>query len=292
MVGRQVVTLAAVALLALRSAVSVGASTDHYFDSAEVQIHYIEDGTGEPVVLVHGFMGSIESWIRLGIFGELAKSYRVIALDSRGHGKSGKPHNPQQYEREMGLDIVRLLDHLNIQRAHIIGYSLGALIVAQLATARPERFLSATFGGAARVGSWSDEDEQRAIIEAAEMERGSLRHILRRLAAAKAPEPTDEQIQSASAQMLAGQDAAALAAILRSERQFFRAPGEMRAIRVPTLALVGSNDPYLTEFRKLKEAMPQSKLLVIEEASHATAPSQPQFIQALLRFLRDPLSAR
>src|SRR5262245_22629645 len=148
-VGRKVVTLIAV-LLAVRSAVSMGASTDHFFDSAGLQIHYIEDGTGEPVVLVHGFLGSIESWTRLGVFGELAKSYRVIALDSRGHGKSAKPHSPQQYEREMGLDIVRLLDHLNIERAHIIGYSLGALIVAQLATARPDRFLSATLGGHVR----------------------------------------------------------------------------------------------------------------------------------------------
>ena len=291
--GRKVVTSIPVSLLMLLlGPVSTIAFSDRYFDSAGVQIHYVEEGTGEPVVLVHGFLGSIESYVRPGIFGELAKRYRVIALDLRGHGKSGKPHDPRDYEREMGLDIVRLLDQLAIDRAHIIGYSLGALIVAQLAATSPDRFRSITLGGAARVGSWSDEDEARAITEAVEMQRGSLRHILRRLAPANGPEPTDEQIQQASAQTLTGQDTDALAAVLRSSRQFFQSPAEVRAIRVPTLALVGSNDPYLKDFQKLKEAMPQLRLLVIDGASHATAPSRPEFIQAITRFLRDPSSAQ
>ena len=291
--GRPVITLMPASLLIMLLApVSTIAVSDRYFDSAGVQIHYIEEGTGDPVVLVHGFLGSVESYVRLGVFGELAKRYRVIALDLRGHGKSGKPHDAREYEREMGLDIVRLLDHLAIDRAHVIGYSLGALIVAQLATTSPDRLQSVTLGGAAKVDSWSDEDEERSMTEALEMERGSLRHILRRLAPANGPEPTDEQIQQASAQLLAGQDTAALAAVLRSSRQFFRSPAEVRAIRVPTLGLVGSTDPYLKDFQKLKEAMPQLKLLVIDGASHETAPSRPDFIQAIMRFLRDPSSAQ
>ena len=279
--GCKVATLIPASLLMLLLAPgSTIAASDRYFDSAGVQIHYLEEGTGETVVLVHGFLGSVESYVRPGVFAGLSKSYRVIALDLRGHGKSEKPHDAREYEREMGLDIVRLLDHLAIDRAHVIGYSLGALIVAQLARSSPYRFQSVTLGGAARVDSWSDEDEERAMTEAFEMERGSLRHILRRLSPANGPEPTDEQIQQASAQMLAGQDTAALAAVLRSEHQFFQSPSEVRAIRIPTLALVGSNDPYLKDFRKLKEAMPQLKLLVIDGASHATAPSRPEFIEA------------
>ena len=69
------------------------------------------------------------------MFPALAASYRVIAMDARGHGLSGKPHDPAQYGPEMGLDVVRLLDHLGLRRAHILGYSMGAHIVAQLVTA-------------------------------------------------------------------------------------------------------------------------------------------------------------
>jgi len=69
----------------------------------------------------------------------------VIAIDARGHGKSGKPADAKAYGAEMGQDIVRLLDHLKIPRAHIVGFSMGAIIVGHLVTTNPDRFISATF---------------------------------------------------------------------------------------------------------------------------------------------------
>src|SRR3954453_5722440 len=110
-----------------------GSPEDQFFDSAGVRIRYIEEGQGEPVVLVHGYTSDAEAqWARTGVIQALAAQYRVIAMDLRGHGGSGKPHDPAQYGPEMSLDIVRLLDHLGIRRAHIVGYSMGAHIVAQL----------------------------------------------------------------------------------------------------------------------------------------------------------------
>ena len=110
-------------------------SEDKYFDSAGVSIRYIEDGRSEPIVLAHGYTGNIErSWVGPGIIAELAKTHRVIAFDHRGHGKSGKLHDPAQYGPEMGQDIIRLMDHLQLPKAHIMGYSLGANVVAQLVT--------------------------------------------------------------------------------------------------------------------------------------------------------------
>ena len=112
---------------------------DKFFDSNGVNIRYVERGAGEAVVLLHGVGGSLDtSWTQTGRFQELAADYRVIAFDARGHGKSGKPHDPKQYGREMGLDVIRLLDHLGITRAHIVGYSMGGMITSQLLTLHPD----------------------------------------------------------------------------------------------------------------------------------------------------------
>jgi pimeloyl-ACP methyl ester carboxylesterase len=93
------------------------------FDSAGIPIHYMVLGKkdGEPVLLIHGFTGTIETqWAP--VIKALATDYRVIALDCRGHGGSGKPHDPKQYGIEMVKDAVRLLDHLKIDKAHVAGY--------------------------------------------------------------------------------------------------------------------------------------------------------------------------
>src|SRR5687768_18328775 len=102
---------------------------DQFFDSAGVQIRYVEEGQGQPIVLIHGALGSIESnWIQTGVITNLSRDHRVIALDMRGHGKSGKPYEPAAYGHHMAEDIVRLLDHLKIQKAHLVGYSFGAVV--------------------------------------------------------------------------------------------------------------------------------------------------------------------
>ena len=106
-----------------------------YFDSDGVQIYFEEHGKGEPVVLVHGFASRAEhNWGAMNWFTTLAAHYRVVALDCRGHGKSGKPHDPAAYDGEtMGDDVIRLMDHLGIKRTLIMGYSMGARIVTGLA---------------------------------------------------------------------------------------------------------------------------------------------------------------
>ena len=109
------------AVISLAIISSVGAAQDNYFDAGGVRLRYVEQGKGDPVVLVHGFTNTADIWWASGIAQDLARDHRVIALDLRGHGKSDKPHDPAKYGREMGLDIVRLLDHLGIRRAHVVG---------------------------------------------------------------------------------------------------------------------------------------------------------------------------
>src|SRR4029453_6515858 len=104
------------------------------FDSNGVQIQYVDKGRGVPGVLLHGFTGSYaRHWEAPGVLDALKTAgYRVIAMDCRGHGQSGKPHDASQYGVEMVHDVVRLLDHLHIDRAHIVGYSMGGAIANQL----------------------------------------------------------------------------------------------------------------------------------------------------------------
>ena len=122
------------------------------FDSNGVKIHYVTEGQGDPVVLIHGWMGDSTMWGRdaLGNTKLTApEGFRVIALDCRGHGKSDKPHDVAKYGAEMAGDVVRLLDHLKIKKAHLIGYSMGVFLASKLAATHPERVISLVYGGQA-----------------------------------------------------------------------------------------------------------------------------------------------
>jgi pimeloyl-ACP methyl ester carboxylesterase len=283
-------------LIARRSLLALGAyclspdadaAEERFFDSAGIRIRYIEEGRGEPVVLVHGYTSDAEAqWTQTDVLQALAARYHVIALDARGHGSSGKPHDPAQYGPEMGFDILRLLDYLDITRAHIVGYSMGAHIVAQLVTTHPERFLTATLGGAPGRFSWSVEDQQRVEREAAEMEQGLLRSQILRLWPHGQLPLTEERILELSATQLAGQDPRALAAVRRSNPAQVVTLAQMAAVTVPMLGVVGTADPYLSQFLELKAVMPQLDLVTIEAASHGSAPGRPEFSQAILAFLR------
>ena len=136
--------LAATAALLLAATPSIADD----FDSAGVRIHYEIQGAGEPVILVHGLYASAQkNWGAPGIIADLARHYRVIALDCRGHGQSDKPAAEGEYGVKMVDDVVRLMDHLGISSAQIVGYSMGGMIALKLAVAHPERVRGAILGG-------------------------------------------------------------------------------------------------------------------------------------------------
>jgi pimeloyl-ACP methyl ester carboxylesterase len=167
---------------------------DKYANFSGVKIRYIDRGTGEPIVLLHGGTSSLDSWVSRGVVANLEKDFRVIAFDARGQGKSDGPRDPAAYGRQQTLDVVRLLDELKIKRAHIVGYSMGGNIIAQLLTLHPERFLTATqVAGPGR--SPKLVTDPRIEQEAAEIEKDC---ISRSRVTRQAPEgmkPTEEQIQ-------------------------------------------------------------------------------------------------
>jgi pimeloyl-ACP methyl ester carboxylesterase len=118
-----------------------------------VHIHYEVAGVGPPLVLHHGFSQSLETWYATGYVEALKPTYRLILIDSRGHGTSDKPHDPDAYGlKERATDVVSVLDALDIGQAHYFGYSLGGWVGFGLAKYAPERVSSLSLGGAQSYG--------------------------------------------------------------------------------------------------------------------------------------------
>jgi pimeloyl-ACP methyl ester carboxylesterase len=273
------------------------AAQDRYFDAGGVKLRYTDRGAGEPIVLVHGFSNRLELWTTVGIVQDLARDHRVITFDLRGHGRSGKPHDPARYGREMAVDIVRLLDHLGITRAHIVGYSLGGHLTSQLVTLHPERFLSATLVAGAGRFDWDSTKARQADTVAMELERECVsRSLIRRLAPPSA-QPPEDTLRALSARCMADttQDRFALAAATRSWASQAFTPAAATGVTVPTLALVGSDDPQRRALEALVRLRPSVKLVIIDGATHAGARgilARPETLVALRDFLSAGRSPR
>jgi pimeloyl-ACP methyl ester carboxylesterase len=276
----------ALSLLAASLIPSFAGAQDRYAEFAGVKIHYIDRGLGTPVVLLHGGTSDLRSWIRWGVVEKLEKDFRVIALDTRGDGKSSKPRDPAAYGRQVSLDVIRLLDELKIQRAHIVGYSMGGNLVAQLLTLHPERFLTATHvAGAGRPPSLAN--DPRLEQEAAEIEKDCISRS-RMIRQAGKLTPTEEQIQQRMTSCLADKDfdRHSVAASIRGYSDQIVTPEQLKAVKVPTLGVVGATDPLLKQMQAMKELRPDMTLIVVEDASHS-GPTGIQAWQGLPAAIKD-----
>jgi pimeloyl-ACP methyl ester carboxylesterase len=126
-------------LLVKSPAFAQDAPADHFLESDGLRLRYTDEGVGEPVVILHGLTSSVEDWIRNGTVSTLTDAgFRVIAYDTRGHGRSDKPHGTEKYGAPEIEDLVRLLDHLGIARTHLIGYSRGSAVASGFWALHPE----------------------------------------------------------------------------------------------------------------------------------------------------------
>lgn len=278
-ISKAILTLACL-MLALPAARAEEAD----FDSGGVRIHYRIEGQGEPVLLIHGFgLNGMMQWTKLR--NALKDDYRVIAIDNRGHGKSEKPHDPEQYGIEMARDQVRLLDHLGIDKAHIVGYSMGGGIALQVVVENPERVQTALIGGSGWSPSTEEELERRQpLIDDLENGRG-FGKLFERLAATDASEQERQAMRSLGALLTAMNDQKALAAVLKGRWERQADEEKIRGIRTPMTAIIGENDPIRPAAEKLKELNPETKLIIVPEASHQTAMGAPEFIAGVRELL-------
>ncbi len=279
----------AAALLCFVAAPAFAVEDGKFADFNGVKIHYIDRGRGEPIVLLHGGTSNLESWVTPGVVANLQKDFRVIAFDARGSGKSDKPRDPKDYGRQQALDVPRLLDALKLDRAHIVGFSLGASTVAQLLTLHPERFLTATqAAGAGR--SPKAANDPRIEVEAAEIEKGCISRS--RLFRQAPPErkPTEEEYRKAEERCRADKtfDQYSVAASLRGYRDQAVTAEQMQVLRVPTLGIVGTLDHTLKEMQELKRLRPDMKFVLLDGVSH-TGPTgiqgRPELVTEIRAFI-------
>jgi pimeloyl-ACP methyl ester carboxylesterase len=245
-----------------------------FFDSAGVRIHYQQAGAGEAVILVHGFASTAEhNWGGTGWIAALSKKYRVIAPDVRGHGLSDKPRSPEAFGyASMGADVTRLMDHLALPRAFLIGYSMGASIAIELMLSRPERFRAIILGGIAYDDGLEDQADRDAISEAYRTDDPATI----RSPVAKAYRRFAESMPN---------DLKALAALIDAERSPFD-PAKLAAVRMPVLIAVGTEDKAIGDPKPLPKMIPGARLVMLEGRDHMTAPADPRFKEAVLEFMR------
>ena len=274
-----------VALVAFTGAWAQGETTTQSFTASDgVEIHYIVEGRGDPVVLLHGITGTAASnWGGAGIIGRLAEEFQVIAVDQRGHGMSGKPHDPASYGERMALDVVDLLDHLRLQQAHVVGYSMGGFITMKLVALAPDRLMSAVVGGA----GWSSpelRDEAMFDALAASLEAGNGGGPLVEFLWPGEEPPNPEQVQAIGQAMVASNDQTALAAVVRGMPALDVNAELLRINKVPTLNIIGSADPLKPNADALVDVMTEHRLHVIEGANHMNTLNSPEFLDTVRAF--------
>jgi pimeloyl-ACP methyl ester carboxylesterase len=246
-------TLTAIAMALAASHLTAGPRQDQSFDAKGVKIHYIVEGRGEPVVLIHGLTSSAAiNWKLPGVMGELAKDHQVIALDLPGHGRSDKPAAKDAYGEQLVDDIALLLDHLKIRKAHIVGYSLGGMITVKFLVKYPDRVLSATVGG---MGWFKEGSElQKVWGGMGKLGKGKL-----------GPPP----------------------AFYEAVGQLAVTEQDLKKISVPVKVLVGDRDPvkqlYVTPLTKVRADWP---VVEIADSSHFDCIAKPQFRDEIAAWVR------
>ncbi len=243
------------------------------FDSDGIEIAYIDEGRGEPIVLLHGFASNVVvNWMEPGWVRHLTREgRRVIAMDHRGHGRSAKSHAAADYGAAiMSEDVRRLLDHLALSQADIMGYSMGARIAAFFALAHPARVRSAIFGGLGynMVRGMAGTGPIANALEA----------------------PTIDDVTNATARTFrafaeqTGSDLKALAACIRSSRDPL-GKEDVARIACPVLVAVGSEDVIGGSAAGLAELIPGAEGLDIAGRDHMKAVGDLVFKRGVSDFL-------
>ena len=229
------------------------------FHHGDVEIAYLDEGEGEPILLVHGFASTKNvNWAYPGWVSELKRlGRRVIALDNRGHGESAKLYDPAQYSIPMMAgDVVALMDHLNIPRADVMGYSLGGRMTAWLGRNAPERLRSAILGGIglAMIEGGGPGENVAQALEAPSLEDVS--------------DPVGRTFRAFADQTRS--DRLALAACLRGSRGVM-SKEEAAGISVPVLIAVGTTDEVAGSAHGLGNIIPDAEVLDIPGRDHMRA---------------------
>ncbi len=247
------------------------------FDSDGVELAYSDEGEGDPILLIHGFASNVAAnWRDTGWVRTLTEAgRRVIAYYNRGHGQSEKLYDPSRYGAPaMAEDARRLLDHLAVARADVMGYSMGSRIATFLVLAHRERVRSAILAGAGI-------NLVRGMVGTGP--------IARALEALRIEDVTNDTARSFRAFAdRTGSDLKALAACIRGPREKITAE-DLARIAVPTLIATGSEDVIAGSGRELAGLIGGAQLLEIQGRDHMKAIGDARLKQGVFDFLTERL---
>lgn len=242
------------------------------FSAAHIRLSYLDEGVGDPVLLIHGFASNKQiNWVYPSWVTTLKEAgYRVIAIDNRGHGDSDKLYETAAYPATvMAEDAYRLIKHLDLGRCHVMGYSMGARISAFLALRWPDQVRSVVFGGLGinMIHGVGGADE---IIEA--LLAGSVADIT---------SSTGRAFRKFAEQT--GSDRRALAACMGASRQKISSE-EIATLKVPALVAVGTEDHIGGSASELAALIPGAEALDIPKRDHMVAVGDKMYKAAVLDF--------
>ncbi len=258
-------------------------SESGFFTASDgTNIHYLRAGdSGSWVVLIHGYTGSAQgNWFANGIAQALAVNHRVVAIDCRNHGKSDKP---QPGGPGRAKDVIELMNHLDIARAHIHGYSMGGMITSRLLGFIPERIITAAFGGS---GIMEFEDQYLSATPAdsdgVDPEEAIVSRNLR-ISFAMTNGKTREEAEAS-----ADVEREPFSRDLSNLRKWSEAI-ELRKVNFPVLAINGEYDRPFAKTHRMWRELNDFTSVVLPGKSHLTAivaeTMPPEYLSATLRFV-------
>jgi pimeloyl-ACP methyl ester carboxylesterase len=256
-----------------------------------VRLHYEETGSGAPVVFVHEFAGDCRSWepqVR-----HLARRYRCIAFNARGYPPSEVPEEVARYSQARAVDDIRsVLDALGIDRAHIVGLSMGGLSTLNFGLTYPERARSLLVAGAGYGAEKSEQEKFRgeAVVTAARLEQEGMAAFAEIYAHGPARVQFERKDPRGFAEFkarLAGHSAKGAAntqlGVQRERPSVFDLGEQLARCTVPMLVVTGDEDwPCLAPNVFTKRTCPSAALLVIPNTGHAVNLEEPGLFNAAL----------
>jgi pimeloyl-ACP methyl ester carboxylesterase len=247
------------------------------FSREGIRLQYETRGTGDPVVLLHGFTSLNSSWERNGLVCTLVDNgFRAISPDARSHGSSDPVFDPAMCTPDMlAADVMELLDHLGIDSASLVGFSMGGGTALRIALDAPERVKRLVVGGVGDSAINALHDP-RQIRELADAFSGH----------------TDPPAESNAAKLrrnaeLAGNDCRALLPFLQQGGW----PGgltEVAPLKVPALVIVAEGDEYMTQSEALLAALAPTQAMHLRDHGHHGVMGDDAVKQEVIRFLTSP----
>jgi len=252
------------------------------FNNNGVNIHYEIEGEGPDLMVIHGFASSLDmNWRVPGVIRALKEENRLILMDCRGHGNSDKPNSADQYGTKMIQDIVGLMDHLSIEKANFLGYSMGARLTLQLLLNNPERLNCAILGG--------------FVLAPQGSERGASRgNAVSKAFRASSIEEVGSEVGKAFRQFAesSGADLEALASLMEASTEeggVYDSPDslnqELKKIKVPVMTVVGSDDFLPGDKTALANIIPKACHFQIQGKDHLNVVGDNKFKMVIKAFL-------